>query len=538
MFEHESGYSADASKFHQHPLEANPNRTETSETSKPESFLDSIGHFEPDADDVEMIDAYAAENVDAAKPETNLASIDTIAAAYRDFLSAEDPSYAAQPGALEQKVAKFKKYFTENLGMAPINGGREASSHHRAEELVDRTEMLDFTGQAIFSDIDGTITDNSGELNPTAVKLIKDFMAAGGTFIPVTGRARFESVRKIVETFDVPFIVINNGAEIFDRNGNRVWGSEITDQEIETTFAVAEEEGLIWMQNKEDPQTHEEHLYSNFTEESEQAMLDVGIQDTVHNEEGRIGLQAVHVDSSVVKAIPGQNYKIQMMSPDPDAIQRAYDKFQAAGIPCMLNMQSPQDHRFHWVEVIRGTKISGIQTLIDNFLDVKITSASVVGDGGNDKTMFKDLRTRDGEPIINTRTAVKNACAALKEEVDKAIAEGAAQAESRETITTAGKHLDSSWDKLRVYDGESLEYSLNGGGSAISEMIIDAGRKVVLERTLDYMRNQWKLYQDIHHPTYHVTPDTKAAIHQAVQEFEDHQPSPTDPTPTTPAEAA
>lgn len=282
------------------------------------------------------------------------------------------------------------------------------------KKYFEAFEKFRFDGSAIFTDIDGTLTDNSGDFDERAIEHIKEYRENGGTFVPVTGRARFESVRKIVEELDLPFIVINNGAEIFNRQGERIYGSEIPEEQVQEAFDIAKKNGLVWMQNKKDPVTGEEHLYSNFTEESEQAMLNVGIVDTVHNEEGRIGLTAKQATAEEVMAIPGQNYKIQMMSPDADAVQAAYDEFQRLGIPCMLNMQSKETGRFHWVEVIKGTKISGIQWLIDSGLVGDIKTARVVGDGGNDLTMFKELHNREGERIVNTYTAVANACDRLK----------------------------------------------------------------------------------------------------------------------------
>lgn len=298
----------------------------------------------------------------------------------------------------------------DSLKIQPFAGDKDTEDRKYFEVY----EKFRFDGHAIFTDIDGTLTDNTGEIDKRAIEYIKRFREAGGVFVPVTGRARFESVKDIVEKLDLPFIVINNGAEIFDREGQRIYGSEIPDEQITDIFNIAEKNNLIWMQNKKDPVTGEEHLYSNFTEESERAMLDVGIIDTVHNEEGRIGLAAKKASEKEVMSIPGQNYKIQMMSPNPDAIQAAYEEFQQRGIPCMLNMQSKKTGRFHWVEVIRGTKISGIQWLIDSGLIGDINTARVVGDGGNDLTMFKELHNREGEPIVNTYTAVANACDELK----------------------------------------------------------------------------------------------------------------------------
>lgn len=384
----------------------------------------------------------------------------------KDVPMAEDPA---------KKKAQEAQDILNQIEDAHKNGQiispeiQQGAKSLEAQELEKRLEHMDLSNQAIFSDIDGTITDNSGTLNARAIEYIKAYQAAGGTFIPVTGRARFESVKSLVNVLDVPFVVLNNGAEIFNRNGERIAGSELTDEEVRDTFAIAEKHGLIWMQNKQNPDTGEEWLYSNFTEESEQAMLDVGIVDTVHNEEGRVGLTAKHVDSSEVMAIPGQNYKIQMMSPDADAVQAAYDEFRAKGIPCMLNMQSKKDGRFHWVEVIRGTKISGIQKLIDDYLPTEITSASVVGDGGNDLTMYKDLHSRSGEPIPNTYTAVQNACEQLKSAADVI--------------------LESSFTnhKIRNEQGEVVD-AVVGGGAAIYDMIQQQATAAALESFVDYLQ--------------------------------------------------
>lgn len=269
-------------------------------------------------------------------------------------------------------------------------------------------EKATFSGDAIFPDIDGTITNNTGRIDQEAVDKIKYFSENGGAFVPVTGRARFESVRDIVETLDLQMIVINNGAEIFNRNGEHIYKQELTDEEVQTAFSVAEKNGLVWMQNKRD-ENGEEYLFSNFTPETEAAMLEAGIVDNVHNEEGRIGLAAKQATAEEVMAIPGQNFKIQMMSPNFEAVKAAYDEFQRLGIPCMLNMQSAKTGQFHWVEVIRGTKHEAIQWLIEKKLP-ETEHLVTIGDGGNDIGMLTaDYLDGEGKPIENTSIAVRNA---------------------------------------------------------------------------------------------------------------------------------
>ncbi|MBQ3474078.1 HAD-IIB family hydrolase [Candidatus Saccharibacteria bacterium] len=292
----------------------------------------------------------------------------------------------------------------------------------RAEEDKQYFEVFDkfrFDGHVTFTDIDKTLTDNDGNFDPRAVEYIKKYREAGGVFVPVTGRARFESVKDIVEKLDLPFIIINNGAEIYDRNGNIIYKSEIPMEQVKQTFALAEEYGLIWMQNKKNPETGEEYLYSNYTETTEQEMNAVGIEDTPENEVKRIKLPLKKATSEEVMGINDSNLKIQMMSPDYKAVRAVYDKLQEQGIPCMLNMQSEQTKEFHWVEVIVGTKIGAIQWVIDHGLVGDIKTAQVVGDGGNDLSMFKELHNRDGEPIPNTYTAVANGCEEILEKAHK-----------------------------------------------------------------------------------------------------------------------
>ena len=462
------------------------------------SVAAEAGHFHPQN----------AEQSEA--PDVNTELADAMTDKYRQEL-VDDPNFAIKPGEIDAKTEKFNRIVTEDLSkLTSIEGILDSGL--TTSEIIERFELMDFTGKAIFSDIDGTITDNEGGLNQEAVSIIKAFMEAGGTFIPVTGRARYESVSKLVDALGVPYIIINNGAEIYDNKGNLIYGSEIPDDQLKATFdAVNAKDDAVWMQNKRDPQTGEEWLYTNGTAETDQAMIDVGIVDNVHNEEGRIGLKAKHVDSAEVMAIPGQNYKIQIMSPNPDTIQELHDHFQSLGIPCMLNMQSKLDGKPHWVEVIVGTKISGIQKLINDFLPQDITSAAVVGDGGNDLTMFKPIYNRQGEQIMNRRTAVANASPIVKEAVAAAHQEGLDQKAAGEAFVTDGKELDARYDRLVIKATEKEPaHVISGGGAAIASMIFSLGAQEAGRRLADRY--------NIHANNPHRNPDFKKIIdHEAVQ---------------------
>lgn len=324
--------------------------------------------------------------------------------------------------APQQENTELWEKFAKDLSDSDVSEKPEFENNVKVEEEKNPENQNFFAGNVIFSDIDATITDNSGKISERAVKSIKDFVKQGGNFVPVTGRARFESVKSLMETLDLPLIVMDNGAEIFNRHGERIFGSELSQDEVESVFEIADKHGLTWMQHKKDPETGKEHLYSNFTEESERAMLDAGIVDTVHNEEGRIGLQAKSASTDEVTGIPGQNYKIQMMSPDFEAVRAAYEELQAKDIPCFLNMQSPKTGEYHWVEAIRGTKTSGIQNAIDRFLPDDIKNIITLGDGGNDIPMLTgDFHDKNGQPIPNKSIAVGNASEKVKDVTSRSL---------------------------------------------------------------------------------------------------------------------
>ena len=442
---------------------------------------------------------------EAPKSDTKTELADAISDHYRQEL-ANNPEYAIKPGEIDAKTEKMNRITNEDLSKldsieAILDSGLTA------DEIIERIELMDFTGKAIFSDIDGTITDNEGNLNLEAVSIIKAFMKAGGTFIPVTGRARYESVKDLVDALGVQHIIINNGAEIYDNKGNLIYGSEIPADQLKATFdAVNAKPDAVWMQNKRDPQTGEEWLYTNGTPETDQAMLDVGIRDNVANEEGRIGLKSKHVDSAEVMAIPGQNYKIQIMSPNPDTIKDLYNHFQSLGIPCMLNMQSEQDHEYHWVEVIVGTKISGIQKYINDICPTNITSAAVVGDGGNDLTMFKPLFNRQGEPIMNRRTAVFNASPVVKEAIASEHQKGLEEQAAGQPFVTDGEQLDATYNRLVIKPTQKTEaaHVISGGGAAIAGMIFSLGAKQAGQRQIDRL--------NIRANNPHLHPDFKKVI--------------------------
>ena len=504
-----------------------------------ENPFDELSKPETDTEQSEAAsDSTAPEAVDAsASPEKEFSPVEFLAEAYRQKLLQEDAEgdklYTVQPGLLEERVALFKEVLTEDFSHTDNLSNFDTFNIGSlpTEALFKRLELLKLDQFGIFSDIDGTITDNSGELNPEAVKIIKNFMKAGGLFIPVTGRARFQSVEKLVNELDVPFIVINNGAEIFDHNGERIWGREIPFDQYQYVFEKLQQyPDAVWMQNKKNPATGEEFLYTNGTPETDQAMLDVGIVDNVSNEVGRIGLESNTVDAAEVINIPGQNYKIQIMSPNAETIKALYADFQAQHIPCMLNMQSKQDGEYHWVEVIVGTKISGIQTLIDQMPQAKdLKFATVIGDGGNDLTMFKDLHSQSGEPILNTRTTVFNACDALKAGVEEAIKAGEQQKANGEPVTSAGRYLESTFDNYQVKDEKGhVTYALRGGASAIANLIDILAVEDVLRISEENFAGRVDLANSHRQKLYDIDqmPGAQAAIKQAVEEFNNRNDNP------------
>ena len=149
--------------------------------------------------------------------------------------------------APQQENTELWEKFAKDLSDSDVVEKPEFENNAKVEEEKNPENQNFFAGNVIFSDIDATITDNSGKISERAVKSIKDFVKQGGNFVPVTGRARFESVKSLMETLDLPLIVMDNGAEIFNRHGERVFGSELSQDEVESVFEIADKHGLTWM---------------------------------------------------------------------------------------------------------------------------------------------------------------------------------------------------------------------------------------------------------------------------------------------------
>lgn len=82
--------------------------------------------------------------------------------------------------------------------------------------------------QIVFSDYDGTIYINEQDMEKN-IKCIEEYRNFGGKFVIVTGRSK-TSVYGVIEKYNIPYdyIIANNGAIIYDSDGNKIYEQTIT----------------------------------------------------------------------------------------------------------------------------------------------------------------------------------------------------------------------------------------------------------------------------------------------------------------------
>lgn len=69
----------------------------------------------------------------------------------------------------------------------------------------------------IASDLDGTLLGSDAEITEENLEAIKRITEKGILFVPVTGRAMYESPKNVVECENVRYFISSNGAVVFDK---------------------------------------------------------------------------------------------------------------------------------------------------------------------------------------------------------------------------------------------------------------------------------------------------------------------------------
>lgn len=105
-----------------------------------------------------------------------------------------------------------------------------------------------YKDRIIFSDMDGTLLDDSKRLSPAIHDAIADFTAQGGRFVLSSGRpliSILETKEKLGLTFPGTYVIAYNGALVYDcENQAPVWEQRIPYQYVEKVLALAKECGV------------------------------------------------------------------------------------------------------------------------------------------------------------------------------------------------------------------------------------------------------------------------------------------------------
>lgn len=84
------------------------------------------------------------------------------------------------------------------------------------------------TGRIIFSDLDGTLINDQGQITPLTQKAIRQQVLAGNVFVPVSGRMPNAVMNVVGQMTQVCPLIAYNGALILDEVGNVLTSNFLT----------------------------------------------------------------------------------------------------------------------------------------------------------------------------------------------------------------------------------------------------------------------------------------------------------------------
>ncbi|MBP5248464.1 MAG: HAD family hydrolase [Lachnospiraceae bacterium] len=100
--------------------------------------------------------------------------------------------------------------------------------------------------KCIFSDLDRTLLNLSGELSDRSKKAISFLKSKGIPFIPATGRAYGSLPECILKNRDINYVITSNGVAAYSlKEGRALWRTTLPAHFVAEFFDFCEKEGLI-----------------------------------------------------------------------------------------------------------------------------------------------------------------------------------------------------------------------------------------------------------------------------------------------------
>lgn len=203
----------------------------------------------------------------------------------------------------------------------------------------------------LFSDYDGTLYIKENEMKEN-IKAINEYRKNGGIFVITTGRSK-ESIDKQIKKYNIKYdyIILNNGAIILDREGNKIWKQFI---EPDISFEI-----IKYLQNKFDVEV------LCYTDKDK----------IMYNNQRLLKIRAITLNREKTKEIVNEiNYFWENQV-------RAYANFET-------NCYDYMNYEHVDIVSIKAGKERAISKLLE-LLNIKKDEAVTIGDGNNDIEMIR-----------------------------------------------------------------------------------------------------------------------------------------------------
>ena len=116
----------------------------------------------------------------------------------------------------------------------------------------------------IFSDFDGTIFNQKGEVSKQDIETLERLRKSGIITAIATGRSIYSARKEIADDFPVDYLIFSSGAGIMDwRRQEIIYEQHLNREDVDKTLALLREYHLDFMVHKAIPDNHEFYYEKN-----------------------------------------------------------------------------------------------------------------------------------------------------------------------------------------------------------------------------------------------------------------------------------
>lgn len=243
------------------------------------------------------------------------------------------------------------------------------------------------------SDLDGTLLNRNFEISAANREAIHLLQKKGFRFVVATGRI-YHDAATICRNYDLsPYIIANNGACIFDEEGNQIYGRWITSQNLREIITYLEKIQVcygIGTSEEYIAPSHWEDVLDQETKRLKQQGIKISDKKLHFTKYEMISQNGFRV-MNIIQEIENRDltcYSVSVVTHDQEVISKIIEF--TGQYPKVTATVSGS----HNLEIMSqdGTKGNALKYLAD-MLKIRVKSITAIGDSFNDLTMLEYAKT-------------------------------------------------------------------------------------------------------------------------------------------------